>query len=409
AYRFAFCTLLCCGARAHGHLLSFPTRRSSDLGEGAASWPVLAWAGDVPNWRLVGRPVRGAPYRLSVERIRVPAGDAGVRLWARGANTPRAHRRLAVVRLAEQLLPVGVGWLTDLGEIDLTLPRHADALEAHRRCGQRYGGVEAHLRANAVAGRRVELGTLGFVDKHQIAVGLETRRHCPLDFGGGVDVDIAVDHHHMLDVIVAPERAEDDVLRLALRALVDLHVQVVAAHAAARQVDVTHARETATQVREHGRLPRNAAQQQVLQASADDGMEHRRLAMGDGIDLDHMPLGALAVVLRELAERPFLFARISPQAALDDDLGIGRHANAVGDALGYRQWPAMECTSDFQLIMVNRHDRLRGHQRQRVATDHHRNFQVLVLALGLLEEGQRVTRQQQRAEAVATADLQAVD
>src|SRR5690606_13832623 len=152
----------------------------STIGEGAASWPVLAWARDVPNWRLVGRPVRGPPYRLSVERIRVPAGDAGVRLWARGANAPRAHRRSAVVRLAEQLLPVGVGWLTDLGEINLTLPRHADALEAHRRCGQRYGGVEAHLRANAVAGRRVELGTLGFVDKHQIAVGLETRRHCPL-------------------------------------------------------------------------------------------------------------------------------------------------------------------------------------------------------------------------------------
>src|ERR1044072_9241955 len=69
-----------------------------------------------------------------------------------------------------------------LGEIDRVLARHADTFELHLVGIERLGGVEPHLGADAVARRRIELRALALGHDHQIAVGLEARRHRPFDF-----------------------------------------------------------------------------------------------------------------------------------------------------------------------------------------------------------------------------------
>ena len=152
-----------------------------------------------------------------------------------------------------------------------------------------------------------------FRHDHEIAVGLEAGRHRPFDFRRIVDVDVLVDHDDVLDVVVAGERAHHDVLGLALLALGDLHMEVIAAHAAAREMHVAHVGKAAPQVREQRRLARDAAEQEVLEPAAHDGVEQRVAALRHGGDLDHMAFGALAVILRELAERPFRLAH--PAAA----------------------------------------------------------------------------------------------
>ncbi len=172
---------------------------------------------------------------------------------------------------------------------------------------------------------------------------------------------------------------------------------------------VAHRREAAAQVREHRRFARNAAQQQVLQTAAHDGMEHRCLAVGNGIDFNHVALGALTVVLRKLAERALLLAGVGQQPTLDDDFRLGRYANTVGQALGHRQWAAMQRAGNLQLVVVYRHDGLRGHQRERIATDHHGHFQIFILALGFLKECKCMPGQQQSTETVRPAHLQAMD
>jgi hypothetical protein len=88
-------------------------------------------------------------------------------------------------------------------------------------------------------------------------------------------------------------------------------------------------------VRQQGRFARDRAQQQVLQTAADDGVEDRVLAVRDRIDLHYVPLGALAVILREFAERPFGLAHAGQQAALDHDLGLRRHPQVAGHAFNH--------------------------------------------------------------------------
>ena len=115
---------------------------------------------------------------------------------------------------------------------------------------------------------------------NEIPVGLEARRHRPLHFGRIVDVDVLVHHDHVLDVIMPGKGAHHDVLGLALLALGDLHIEVIAADAAAGEVHVAHVGKAAAQMREQGRLARNSAEQQMLEPAADDRMEYRVLAAG---------------------------------------------------------------------------------------------------------------------------------
>ena len=92
------------------------------------------------------------------------------------------------------------------------------------------------------------------------------------------------------------------------------------------------------------------AEQQMLQAAADDGVEDRVLAMGHRVDLHHVAVGALAVILRELAERTFRLAHARQQPAFDHDLGVGRHAQVAGQAFDHGERPAVQRAGDLELV-----------------------------------------------------------
>ena len=69
----------------------------------------------------------------------------------------------------------------------------------------------------------------------------------------------------------------------------------------------------------------------------------------------------------------------------------------------------MQRAGDGQLVEVERRDRLRGQQRERIDADDDRDRQIAARLLRHLEEAQRVARQQQDAEPVGAAHLQAMD
>ena len=169
-----------------------------------------------------------------------------------------------------------------------------------------------------------------------------------------MNVDVLVHDDHVLHVVMAGEGAEHDVLGLALLALADLHIEVIAAHPALGEMHVAHVRERALQMRQQGGLARYRTQQQMLQTAADDGVEDGVLAVRDRIDLHHVPLGALAVILRKFAERSFGLAHPRQKTALDHDLGLGRHAQLAGQALDHGQRPPMQRTRNLQLIDIDR-------------------------------------------------------
>ena len=221
--------------------------------------------------------------------------------------------------------------------------------------GKRLGGVEPHLGADAVARRRIELRALAFGNDDQVAVGLEAGRHRPFDLGRIVDVDVLVDDDDVLDVVMTGEGAHHDVLGLALLALVDLHIEVIAARPRPGR-GARRARSGTMRCRcaSKRRFARDRAEQQMLQAAADDGVEDRVLAMRDRIDLHHVPLGALAVILRKLAERPFGLAHARQETALDHDLRVGRHPQFAGQAFDHGQRPPVQRAGDLQLVDIDR-------------------------------------------------------
>src|SRR5262249_19301425 len=87
----------------------------------------------------------------------------------------------------------------------------------------------------------------------------------PSTSGGIVDIDILVHDDHVLHVVVPGKGAEHDVLGLALLALANLDVEVIAACAAAGEMHVAHIGEGPLQVRQQRRFARDRAKQQVLQ------------------------------------------------------------------------------------------------------------------------------------------------
>jgi hypothetical protein len=89
-------------------------------------------------------------------------------------------------------------------------------------------------------------------------------------------------------------------------------------------------------------------------------MEDRVLAMRDRDDLHHLSVGTRAVGLRKFTERTFRFAHTGQEAPFDHDLGLGRHADLTGQALHHRQRTALQRAGNLQLVVVDRHDRLRG-------------------------------------------------
>src|SRR4029077_14644328 len=217
-------------------------------------------------------------------------------------------------------------------EIDVFDALDVNALEFHRFGRKRLVGVDSHFRADAVIRRWIKFRALRARDDDEVAIGLKAGRNRPFDFAFIVDIDIHVDHDDLLDVVMAAERAHDDILRLTLARLLDLDGEVIAARSAAGEAYVAHRGEAALQMVQKRCLAGNAAKQKMLCSAADDGMENWILAMRDRIDLDHFTIGARPVILRKLAERPLGLANLGQNAALDDDFGVRRHAYPVGKA-----------------------------------------------------------------------------
>ena len=106
-------------------------------------------------------------------------------------------------------------------------------------------------------------------------------------------------------------------------------------------------------------LARSSAEQEMLHSATDDGMEDRLVAVRDGIDLNHLAVGARTVILRKFAERTFRLADFRQDAALDDDFGMGRNPNAIGPAFDHLHRPAQQRTGNLHFIFIERGDGLR--------------------------------------------------
>ena len=122
-----------------------------------------------------------------------------------------------------------------------------------------------------------------------------------------------------------------------------------------------------------------------------------------------MAVGTLAVILRELAERTFRLAHAGQQAAFDHDLGVGRDAQIVRPAFDDRQRPSVQRAGDFKLIGIDRRDRLRGEQRQRIDADDDRDRKGLPPRSAISKNMKVLARQQQHAQPVRRAQLAAMD
>src|SRR5258708_10053928 len=83
--------------------------------------------------------------------------------------------------------------LQNLTEVNLLDALDVDTLELHRLCRQRFRGVDSHLGADAVVGRRIELRPLRARNDDQVAIGLETGRDRPFDFNFVIDIHVHID------------------------------------------------------------------------------------------------------------------------------------------------------------------------------------------------------------------------
>ena len=118
------------------------------------------------------------------------------------------------------------------------------------------------------------------------------------------------------------------------------------------------------------------AEQEMLDAAADDGVKDRILAMGDRVDLDHLAVGARPVILRKLAERTFGLAHLRQDTAFDHDLRMRRHTHPVGAAFDHFDRTAEQRAGDFHFVAVERRDRLRSENAGRMHADHQRDLQA---------------------------------
>ena len=128
---------------------------------------------------------------------------------------------------------------------------------------------------------------------------------------------------------------------LAFLRLPQLHIEVVAADAATREMHVEHGRAGALQMRRNSGLARDRAQQQVLHRGRNDGVEDGIRARGDRVHFYRRILAGRPVILREFAERTFGLANPGQKAPFNDNLGACGDADPVGRAFHHFQRAAV--------------------------------------------------------------------
>ena len=123
--------------------------------------------------------------------------------------------------------------------------------------------------------------------------------------------------------------------------------------------------------------------------------------MRDRVDLDHFAVVTRAVVLREFAERAFALAHAGQERpSITISASAGTRTSLVTHLTTVER-RAVQRAGDLEFVVVDRRDRLRRQQRQRIDADHDGDIQRLAGLLGLLVERVEVARQQQDAHAVA--------
>ena len=133
---------------------------------------------------------------------------------------------------------------------------------------------------------------------------------------------------HVLERAVPAERRRDGLLAVLGRLLGDLHDRVQPRRAARGDMNVEAAGHL-VHLGVNGRLARHAHQQAVLQLAGQQRLVDRIAAMRHAVDLDHrLPAGEI-VGAGEIHERP-LGHQLVRDAALQHELGLGGHADAVG-------------------------------------------------------------------------------
>ena len=212
-----------------------------------------------------------------------------------------------------------------------------------------------------------------FADDHDVLVALHARRDRPFHVHRVEDVDVVVDHDHVLEVHHR-ERREQRVLGLA-RLLLDRDHRVPERAAAERDVDVLHLhaggaqrlpdRGVARRRREPGVLPRH------VQVVVDRVLAHR-----DRLDAHQRVPVQPAHQPRELAEAAFRPGPAGRQdLGLEHDLGVGDVGQVDGRAGRELDRRAAQAAGDRHLVDAERRaiagaddlDRMRADARSRSA------------------------------------------
>ena len=266
----------------------------------------------------------------------------------------------------------------------------------------------------AAGQRRIERQGAQPREHDQVAIGLEARGQRPVDLLVGEDVDVGIDHEHVLDVGERTEAGGDGVARLARHALADGHPHVEHAAARRRRIDgerLAH--------RDFERAPDHhfGAQGRELRgvgarerAAADGrGLEQRVGPARDRGQVKHRVALDRAVIAEELAVGPLrldMAARI--EIALQHPFGIGRHADVVGHALDHRQRRVAQRRDQAKLVDGKPHGRRHVIDRMRADHEAHRQRRA-ARGARLIERAQVARRHEVDAGLAPAAQHQPAD
>src|SRR5262249_11584859 len=328
-----------------------------------------------------------ASYDYAVER---QTPDAGLSVLRRQSSA-RCPSRPSVERIAAVLEALEPALLVELVEVaqDLAavagaerghefeigrgafgqrsfegLPRTSRHLRwmRHRELGagalaERPGAVEAALGAGAAPlQRRIERDATEARRHDEVAVGLEARGQRPVDLLVGKDVDVVVDHEHMLDVAGGAEHRGDGVARLAGIALTQRDAHVV--HAAGGCGAANRYR-LANGMLQHapdrglglGGAELRRVGEGEPRAADGHGLEQRIAPFGNGGEMEYRIAFEQAVIADVFAVRPLGFDQPAlVDIAFEHEFGVGRNADIDGDAFHDRHRRAAHRTDHVELV-----------------------------------------------------------
>ncbi|MEA3220338.1 MAG: hypothetical protein OZX49_01444 [Immundisolibacter sp.] len=228
-----------------------------------------------------------------------------------------------------------------------------------------------------------------------------------------MDVHVLVGDDEHLDERVVGRGGVQRLPRVGLGVAPDLDEAGVVGRGLLREVHVEHAGQVAVvlQVLEERGLEGNGPQARALRRRElrQDGAPGRLLAVRDGRhfhEVGHDRLGHEAV---GLAKRRFRLQLHGGDAALDDDLGVGRHQQVDGLGLHHRQRPTGQGAGHVQLVGLVGNLGVGGVGHVRRHADDQRRFQRNAQALALDPvQAQMLRRIGEAADAVRGFYLTAV-